>query len=229
MAKARAKAKPRRRKTSSKTVRVACAGAETRALDALIPLQGELKKLSAPNAAKLRRQIEELGFSEPIAVWGDRVLNGHQRLAVLQQMRDDGWTVPPVPVCLVEAKDEAEARRKILSLTSQFGEITTDGLEAFLAEMKLGTEEALAMFRFPEIPAWAMEDGPPDWKQAMGALPKGERGSFQQMTFTLHDAQIEIVKQAMRQAQGAGPFEDGLNDNSNGNALARIAEAYLDG
>lgn len=57
------------------------------------------------------------------------------------------------------------------------------------------------------------------------SLADGDREPFQQMTFTLHDEQAEAVKAAMEKAKAAGPF-DGPNENSNGNALARIAEAY---
>jgi hypothetical protein len=45
------------------------------------------------------------------------------------------------------------------------------------------------------------------------------------MTFTLHNDQAEIINQAIELAKKQGPF-NGLNENSNGNALARIAEAY---
>ena len=58
-------------------------------------------------------------------------------------------------------------------------------------------------------------------------LPDGDRAPFQQMTFTLHDDQAEVIKAAMQAAKGAGPFVDTGNENSNGNALARIAEAYI--
>jgi ParB-like chromosome segregation protein Spo0J len=56
-------------------------------------------------------------------------------------------------------------------------------------------------------------------------LADGDREPFQQMTFTLHDDQAATIKAAMEKAKAAGPF-DGPNENSNGNALARIAEAY---
>jgi ParB family chromosome partitioning protein len=65
-----------------------------------------------------------------------------------------------------------------------------------------------------------------DWAGAMGALPEGDRAPFQQMTFTLSDEQAEAVKRALRAAQDVGPFVGTGNENSNGNALARICEAY---
>jgi len=65
----------------------------------------------------------------------------------------------------------------------------------------------------------AEEAAPPD-------LPDGDREPFQQMTFTLHDSQAEQVKAAIEKAKAAGDFDGSPNENSNGNALARIAEAY---
>jgi hypothetical protein len=56
-------------------------------------------------------------------------------------------------------------------------------------------------------------------------LASGDREPFQQMTFTLHDEQAETIKAAIDKAKAAGGFS-GPNENSNGNALARIAEAY---
>ena len=70
---------------------------------------------------------------------------------------------------------------------------------------------------------------PADWGGAFDSLPAGEKAPFQQMTFTVSDAQAETVKDALTAAKRAGPFEGTGNENSNGNALARICEAYLDG
>lgn len=58
------------------------------------------------------------------------------------------------------------------------------------------------------------------------ALADGDKEPFQQMTFTLHDEQVEQVKAAMEAAKAMGPF-DSLNENSNGNAIARICETFL--
>ena len=56
-------------------------------------------------------------------------------------------------------------------------------------------------------------------------LPDGERNPFQAMTFILHDDQVEVVKAALQLAKQQGDFA-GPNQNSNGNALARVCEAY---
>lgn len=59
-------------------------------------------------------------------------------------------------------------------------------------------------------------------------LNDGDRAPFQQMTFTLHDSQAEIVKAAIDRAKTM-MGECTVNENSNGNALYFIAEAFSRG
>jgi len=80
--------------------------------------------------------------------------------------------------------------------------------------------ELLELLNSDELPA----DN--DWASAFGGLPDGDRAPFQQMTFTLHDEQVEQVKAALEDAKRMGDF-DSPNENSNGNALARICESFL--
>lgn len=64
------------------------------------------------------------------------------------------------------------------------------------------------------------------WGDAFGGLPNDDRAPFQQMTFTLHDSQAEQVRAALKAAGALGDY-DTPNENSNGNALARICETFL--
>lgn len=66
-----------------------------------------------------------------------------------------------------------------------------------------------------------------DWNSALGGLADGDRAPFQQMTFTLHDDQAEMVKRALEAAKNIGTFVDTGNENSNGNALALVCELFL--
>lgn len=139
-----------------KEVKIACQGAATLELAQIEPFQGNLKELSKENYDKLRKQIIELGFSEPCTVWKTpegryKAINCHQRIRVLTEMkRSEGFRIPRIPVCFVEAESEFEAKKKVLSLTSQFGEITNESLFEFasIANIDLPT---LKDFRFPEL------------------------------------------------------------------------------
>lgn len=57
-------------------------------------------------------------------------------------------------------------------------------------------------------------------------LKDGDRAPFQQMTFTLHDTQAEEINAAISKAKDEGGGQSGVNENSNGNALAFIAERF---
>jgi len=147
-------------------VRMACKGAETRSLEELENFQGDLKHLTSANQARLRRGILELGFSEPIRVWGHEgrccVLNGHQRLQVLRGLAEEGFEIPPIPVSLVQAHTVAEAKLKVLALVSQYAEVTEQGLADFLADAEISSKELEEQFQFPEIDleSFVMRFGP---------------------------------------------------------------------
>ncbi|NCB75364.1 MAG: hypothetical protein EOM51_11600 [Clostridia bacterium] len=61
----------------------------------------------------------------------------------------------------------------------------------------------------------------------MPTLPDGDREPFQQKTFTLHDDQVAIVDDALTLARTDPTADTGVNENSNGNALALICKQWL--
>lgn len=128
-----------------KEIKIACRGSNFIKLENLNIFQGELKSLSKQNYQKLKNQIIELGFSSPIHVWKNKdqfnILDGTQRTNTLRQMQKEGWIIPPLPIVLVEAKNKREAKKKILSLTSQYGQLDSQGLYAFMNESELDIDD----------------------------------------------------------------------------------------
>lgn len=61
----------------------------------------------------------------------------------------------------------------------------------------------------------------------MPELSDADKSPLQQQTFTLSDEQAEIVAEAVTVAKDMGPFVDTINENSNGNAIARVCELFL--
>ena len=59
-------------------------------------------------------------------------------------------------------------------------------------------------------------------------LPDGDKEPFQQMTFTLADAQAELIKEALGLGKSLKAETHG-NENGNGNALFAIVEAWKNG
>jgi len=141
---------------SRNKLKISCMGASTIAVEKCEYFQGNLKILSKENYAKLRKEMMELGFSEPISVWRKDdhhyLLNGTQRIRTLRQMIEAGEIETcEIPCNFVEAKSEAEARRKVLALTSQYGEMDSQGLYEFMTAAGITMEEIEESFRFPEI------------------------------------------------------------------------------
>jgi DNA modification methylase len=130
-------------------LKIACKGAATVELDRFQELQGELKVMSAENRRKLRGAIEK-EFSFPVFIWkkpgqnGDgkvRIIDGHQRVKVLHEMRDEGWEIPPIPVDIIYAPTLKDAKTKLLQVLSQYGKMTQKSFEHFIEDsgIVLGT------------------------------------------------------------------------------------------
>jgi hypothetical protein len=65
-----------------------------------------------------------------------------------------------------------------------------------------------------------------DWDDVLTDIGQ-DRNPIQQMTFTLHDSQVEVIKEAIAAATSLSEFPDTGNPNSNGNGLARVCEMFL--
>lgn len=100
-----------------KTIEIKCEGASALPLEDLIHFQGELKDITAKNLTKLEKSILKYGFSFPIQIWKSdeeefKILDGHQRRLVLQQLKNIGYEIPDIPVNFIEAETEQEAKEK---------------------------------------------------------------------------------------------------------------------
>ena len=133
------------------TVIVKCKGSGVRDISQLDNFQGDLKVLSEENYTKMKKEILELGFCEPVTIWKNKILNGHQRVKTLTRMKEEGYEIPKIPVNVVDAKDKKEAKKIILSLTSQFGKITNQGLYDFMKEAEIDLSEVMESFSFSDI------------------------------------------------------------------------------
>jgi len=119
------------------------------------PLQGELKKLDADRYRKLKRSLLDHGFSFPFFVWKNAgklfVLDGHQRDRVLRRLKAQGYSVPALPIAFIEVKDEAEARKKILLLSSQCGEMSEESLMEYLKRSEIDLDDLLDTVDLPQV------------------------------------------------------------------------------
>jgi hypothetical protein len=146
------------------------------------------------------------------------LLDGHLRAETM------GETIVPV---LVLDVDEAEGDKILATLDplAAMAEADAIKLDAILREVDTGSAEVQEMLAkiAEEAGLYAAgETAPPE-------LAEGDRQPFRQMTFTVHDSQHELVEASISKAKQSGGDSSGVNENSNGNALAFICKAYLDG
>ena len=118
----------------------------------LQPTQGDLKFLSEDNYKKLKDRIESRGFDLPVTVWIDdngvkHLVDGHQRRHVLTT---EGW-YEPIPYLVINAKSLEEAAERLLEITSQYGTITQEGIDEFIATFELPEIDVLAHTNFDGI------------------------------------------------------------------------------
>ena len=120
-------------------IKITCKGADLLPFDSLENFQGNLKKITKQNLDKLKKRIIRDGINVPLFVWREndwcRILDGHQRLKALQSLREDGYIIPMIPVCYIEAEDEKDARQKLLGITSQFGEFEIEELSEWINDL----------------------------------------------------------------------------------------------
>lgn len=140
-----------------KVVRIECQGSIDLPWKEIQDFQGNLKTLSDANYQKLKNSIMRLGFSEPVSVWLDltdniwKAENGHQRLKTLSRMEAEGFQIQEkIPCSQIHAANREEAKLKLLSLTSQFGQMSGQGLADFMVDAELKFDQ-FDDFIFPEI------------------------------------------------------------------------------
>lgn len=173
---------------------------------------------------KVAAAIREFGFRVPILAKSDKtVVDGHLRLKAAKKL---GLETVPVMLCDDMTDAQVKAFRISVNRVAEFAEWDDELLRVEFAELEeLGFDLGLTGFELDEIGALDFDEGE---EVGMPALPDGDKEPFQQKTFTLHDEQAAIVDDAVTLAR-TNPFVDtGLNENSNGNALALICQQWLE-
>lgn len=191
-------------------------------VDKPVPYAANPRK-NAGAVAKVVASLREYGFRQPIVVdEAGVVIVGHTRLLAAKSL---GLAEVPVHVATGLTPEQVRAYRIADNRTAEEAE-WDDALltEELLALQEVDFDLALTGFNQDEL---LRITGAPDDAAGFPALPDGEKGDFEQVTFTLHRDQADLLREALVAAKAAGPFVDQANENSNGNALARLAEMAL--
>lgn len=181
----------------------------------------------APQREALRGSLDTLGIVAPPIrnVRTNTILDGHARVEEYLT-RDENMEIHVLDVDLAE-HEEALFLASFDYIT-QLATYDRDALDTLLKDVQTDDTRLQAMLsEMAERTGVILADGSA-WSDAFGGVPDTDKSPFQQMTFTLHDTQAERVREALKRAKSEGGIE-GDNENSNGNALFTICQAYLNG
>ena len=190
----------------------------------LIPYANNSRLHSDEQVLQIASSIKEFGFLNPIIVDGDNgIIAGHGRVMAAKKLG-----IYELPC--VDASHLTEAQKKAYVIADNKLALNSEwDYDVLRIELNIlddfGFDLDLTGFSADELDALTFDD---DCEAEMPALKDGEREPFQQKTFTLHDEQAAIVDDAITLARTNPLSDTGLNENSNGNALALICEQWLE-
>lgn len=195
-------------------------------IDDLIPYALNSRTHSDAQVAQIAASISEFGFLNPIIVDGENgIIAGHGRVLAARKL---GKTHLPV----VQAKHLTEAQKRAYVIADNRLALNAgwdnEILRLEIEDLKeLDFDVTILGFDDSELDALSFGDES-DVLDKMPDLPSGDKEPFQQKTFILHDEQVSIVDDAITLARTNPLADTGINENSNGNALALICSQWIE-
>lgn len=193
------------------------------AVSRLIPYARNARTHSDAQVAQIAASIKEWGWTTPVLVDEQGgIIAGHGRTMAAQLLG-----MADVPVVVASGWSEAKKRAYVIADNKLALNAGWDNelLRLELGDIKgLGFDLSLIGFGLEELQDLQFDD---DAEAPMPALPDGDKATFQQRTFTLHDEQAATVEDAIVLARSNPLADTGINDNANGNALAFICQEWL--
>lgn len=194
----------------------------TLSIDKLIPYAKNSRTHSDAQISQIAASIKEWGFTTPILIDDQHsVIAGHGRLAAARKLG-----LKEVPVIVATGWTDAQKRAYVIADNKLALNAGWDNelLALELGDLgDLGFDLDVTGFSDDELARLVINAD----EVEMPDLASGDREPLQQMAFILHDDQAEIVRSALDMAKNMGFFVDTGNENSNGNALARVCELFI--
>jgi hypothetical protein len=158
----------------TKEIKIKCKVADGMALDELYEFQGELKTISDDELEKLKKSILKYGFSFPVFVWENKILDGHQRMKAVKQLVEQGCKIKDnkLPVVRIEAKNEKEAAEKLLLINSRYAKIDQEGFQVFTFDFDIDIPEIGNFIDIPEIVIGELDDDAVDPNAEWDGMPE---------------------------------------------------------
>ena len=193
-------------------------------INSIQPYKNNPRKISETAIDKVANSIKEFGFRQPIVVDKDKVIVvGHTRFNASKKL---GLKEVPITVADNLNQEQINAYRIADNRTNEDAEWDYKLLQeefSNLVDEKFNLE--LTGFNEDELKKYlAMEE---DFEVDLPEINDEDKQPFQQITFTLHNEQYEIVQQALDYIKKQN-IDDSINDNRNGNAITEICKLFYE-
>lgn len=193
----------------------------------LIPYARNSRTHSDEQVNQIVASLNEWGFTNPLLLdENNQIIAGHGRLMAAKKA---GYEKVP---CMI-AKGWTEAQKKAYVIADNKLALNSGWDDEMLALefeelQELGFDIELTGFDIGQINEFI--DPFADVEEVgLPEMAEGDKEPFQQKTFTLHDEQADIIDDAITKAKTFPHYDTGINDNSNGNAIAFICDEWLKG
>ena len=115
--------------------------------------QGKLKSINEENFEKLKSSILKYGFSFPIFVWKNKILDGHQRFNAVKSLIESGEKLKggKLPIVNINANSEKEAAEKLLLINSHYAKLDQDGFELFVKNFNIEIEDLSHLLEIDDV------------------------------------------------------------------------------
>jgi ParB family chromosome partitioning protein len=194
----------------------------SRSVDDLIPYGNNSRTHSDEQITQVASSIKEFGFTNPILIDEDNgIIAGHGRLLASKKLNLD-----EVPCIVLDGLSEAQRKAYVIA-DNQLALNAGWDLDQLRFEVETLQDDDfdLSLLGFDDDVITKLLDIDAE----LPVLPDGDRDPFQQKTFTLHDEQADCIDDAIKKAKTDPRIDTGINENSNGNAIAWICEQFLKG
>jgi ParB-like chromosome segregation protein Spo0J len=193
-------------------------------INSIQPYINNPRKLKDSAIDKVAMSIKEYGFRQPIVVDANRIIVvGHTRYRASKKL---GLKEVPITIAENLTQEQINAYRIADNRTNEDAEWDYKLLQeefSNLVDEKFNLE--LTGFNEDELKKYlAMEK---DFEVDLPEINDEDKQPFQQITFTLHNKQYEIVQQALDYIKKQN-IDDSINDNRNGNAITEICKLFYE-
>jgi ParB family transcriptional regulator, chromosome partitioning protein len=193
-------------------------------INSIKPYENNPRKLSEQAIEKVAMSLKEYGFRQPIVVDKDRIIVvGHTRFRASKKL---GFKEVPITIADNLTPEQINGYRIADNRTSQESEWDFQPLQKELSDLAdLNFNLELTGFNDSELDNYITFENDVDID--LPDIPNEDKKPFQQITFTLHNTQFDIVKNAIDYIKKQN-IDDTINDNRNGNAITEICKLFYE-